>query len=243
MNTKEIDLRNYKNGVTLIIDFIVDSKPFFVVITDLSGTVVFYYRKFDKEKLKLNLPYHSDQVKIWSRGAEVRDYVIMNLQKFNLPYVPNTPLIQERPYSFDEIKIMNVPRFKTPGYENQPAKFYPNLGVLQQNISVMGKFPQPVNAFVTSHEFGHYFYGRPCPKTEILMRMPPDEKKFYMDRLEEDEKECDRFALYKHINDGYNFSGGLVSLVDTLSPHAFNASRMTSLFDEIKKMHKNLDLG
>ncbi len=241
INSKEINLKNYKDGVTLIIDFKIESNPFFVIITDPSGTVTFYYRQFDKGKLKLNLPFHPDVIKVWSKGAAIKDYLIMDIQKFDIPYVPNEKIMVKRPYNFDEIKVQRVPRFRTKGYEDQPAKFYPALGIIQVSDAVMSKMPQPINSYVTNHEYGHYFYGRPCPDQKALSKLSEAERMYYLKRLEEDEMECDRFALYKHINDGYNFSGGLLSLVDTLSPHLLNANRMVNIFNEIKKIHKNLD--
>ena len=54
----------------------------------------------------------------------------------------------------------------------------------------------------------------------------------------EDEKEADRFALYKFLNDGYNFAGALYSLADNLPSDYISKERIYNIHKEISKIHK-----
>ena len=67
----------------------------------------------------------------------------------------------------------------------------------------------------------------------------PFSRDFHYQNIIEDEKECDRFALYKLINEGYNYSGTLKGLMDTLNiSNHYNLDRINSMYEEIDKMHK-----
>lgn len=234
MEAKIIDLSKYKEGVTMHINFIVQRKPFFVLITDESGIATFYYRPYDKEMLRLNLPKHPARVKVWSFGAKIKDYILQEIKIFKVPYKHNEKLKQTRDYDIKNIKRAWVPRL--PG--DNPARFFPKFGLMQFSVLGMGQLSQPTIDYVMKHEKGHYYYGRDLPRN--LPLMPPDVQDFYNKRIEEDEIEADRFAIHEHINEGYNFSGGLFSLLDNLNPNYISKNRILNLFNEIKIMHKNI---
>ncbi len=243
---KVIDLSG-KKGVTIYFKLKNVVRPFFIRITGENGQGIFYYRKFDKRDLQVNLPVHPDRILVSVQGAEIDQYLVSDLKKQNIPYKYNERILVKRPYSVEQITTRTLPIFQRPEYDNQgnvkrmlldisPARFLPSIGEIQYNESICKGLPQPVIDYIGRHELGHYYYGRPIP--QIIEKGPM--KTFYMNQLAEDESEADRFALYSFINSGYNFSGALLSLTDYLSDNYISKHRMQKQFDEIIKMHKHI---
>lgn len=244
VDSKIIDLTGNKKGVTIYFKFKDVFAPFLVVITDVSGQVVFYKRDYNKSNLSANLPVHPDNVLVLvTGGPKIESTIVSPLKKLKIPYYFNFDIMVERPYPVTAIQSRVIPSImeKGPGgimiESKTPARFLPSLGMIEYNERIAKTLPQPVNEFVKLHEIGHYYYGRPVPNP-----VPLQELKFYNDQLKQDEMEADRFALYQFINSGYNFSGALYSLTDHLSDNYISKERMKGLFDEIKKMHKQINV-
>ncbi len=227
-----IDLSGRK-GASLIIRYECANAPFALYITDEMENEMFYYRMYDKPVLNLNLPVHSDRIKIHHYGApKVETVITQPLQLPKLKYVFNEKLIVKRNYPFRAIGYRRVRGLPF----GSPARFLYDQGIIENDIDVMAGYPQPTRAFVNIHETGHYFYGRPVPK-----KYPESMRAHYMKQMEEDECEADRFALYHYLNQGYNFSTAFNSLADFLSPIGINGVRMAKMFQEIKKIHNNIN--
>jgi len=250
MNSKTIDLSNFKKGVTLDVDFGFANKvnPFLIFITDPGEEIMYYYRKVDRSKISINLPEHTDQVTIYSEKYPVKTVLISPLRICKMKYCFNNGIVQQRPYSFNEIKEELLPVIAAPKFYNgqivgysydQPARFLPSAGLIQYNAKVLSTFPQPTRMFIRGHEKGHYYYGRPVPPPSVLQRLSPAEQDHWKKISEEDEREADRYALYSVTNDGYNFSGSLESLTDFLSDNYISKERMKYLYNIINQEHKN----
>lgn len=249
MNVKDIDLTKYKGGVTIYFNFKIERNPFFVLITDPTGIATYYYRKFDKEFLRVNLPKHPNKIKVITNGAVIKDYQIKDIEIIHVAYKHNDKLKQTRKYAFNDIREKWVPvlydtvlgphgeQIKTPN--KNPARIFPSHGLMEKSVIGMAKLAQPAQEYVIDHEKGHYYYGRDIPMN--LQKYPRDVQEYYAKRIEEDEMEADRYALHNHINKGYNFSGGLFSLLDNLNDNDVCKRRILNIYNEILKMHKNIN--
>lgn len=251
MDGKILDLKLYKNkGVTVIVTFDKVTAPFLVVVNDVKSDKTLYYRTYDKSKLTFNLPKHSDTVKLVCNGtAKIKSVLFTPIKKFNLKYSFNKDIVVPRNYSLQEIKTVFYPQIidvikGQPTVLKTPARFVPALKEKQVSIQQTEHLPEPVLEFILDHEEGHYFYGRPYMPDEVIAKFPitPIEKsrlsQFYKKQIQQDELEADRYALYKFINKGYNFSGALNSLLDNLGNDHFSTQRIASLYSEIDKQHK-----
>lgn len=238
MVSKIIDLSK-KNGVTIHLTFKNIVAPFLVAITDVSGQVIFYYRIFDKENLRLNLPKHPEKILLRvDAPVEISNFIVTDLNKQKIKYNFNKEILVKRPYPIESVQFRTVPYLldNKGNINRSPARFLPSIGMIEFNQSITRNLPQPVNAFIGMHELGHYYYGRPIP-----IQFHKSQRAFYENQLKEDEQEADRFALYNFINEGYNFSGALQSLTDHLSSNYITKQRISTMGEEIKKMHKYIE--
>lgn len=242
MFEKQIDLSTWKGGVTLNVLFDVTGSvaPFLVFITNPDRSVIFYYRVIDKQMVEINLPEHPDQVILFS-GHPIKQVLIGDIRITHLDYRFNTDIITPRNYAFSEIQTQVVPFIPGPDGRPsmQPARFLPSEGIKQLSAMVMERMPQPVRVFINEHENGHYFYGRPTPVPEIMAMLSPAEQAYYDGIAQQDEEEADRYAVYKVINDGYNFSNALNAVTDFLSDNYVSKARMEKVFNTIQAEHKN----
>lgn len=235
---KIIDLTNYKEGVTLYFKFKNIGNAFFILIKDADSPEQYYKRTYEKPDLKVNLPVHSPRILVIYSGADLETWLIKKIQITKIPYKVNESILIKRNYPISAIKIMPV-RNLPMGSE---ARFLYNEGIIQYDVDRCALMPQPSFNFILKHEAHHYFYGRPIPLPEEMDKMPESLKKYYYHISLEDESACDEGALYACINEGYNFSGILHGLMDTLNHSHYNLTRIVSIHNEIKKMHKKLDL-
>ncbi len=234
---KHLSLKDFsKRGVSLIIQFTNVYKPFAVIIHNDNGKVL-YYRIFNKDRLELNLPVHGEEIMVEVLGdPKIKDILIADMVKPVVAYNFNTDRVQTRDYEIKDIEVIDSPIIEN----GSPARFFPYHGIMEINLMAMNQLPQPVDYFVRSHELGHYFYGAPIPAPEILKTLPVIIQQYFNDELIKDEIEADRFALYQLVNEGYNFSGFLNSLVHYLGPSEMSAQRMIAMDNEINKIHQQL---
>lgn len=251
MDKKIIDTSTVgKDGITMIIDFDNVSAPFLVVVTDEITGKTLYYRYYDKKKLTFNLPVYNKRVKLFVSGnTKIKSVLLTKLKKPNYEYKFNHDIIMQRPYPIEQIKVETLPLFL--GVKNgkpyeitSPARFLPSEAKIQFSAKQTANIPEPLEKFCRYHEEGHYYYGRPYMTREQLapLNFTSDVKNRLMQQFAanmlQDEKEADRYALYKFLNEGYNFSGSLFSLLDFLPQGYANTQRILSLHDEIKKIHQ-----
>lgn len=236
---KIIDLSNFKGGVTLYFHFKNIGNAFFILIQDENRKETFYKRTYEKEFLQVNLPVHSPRILVIYYGADMESYLVRKIDIYKIPYQINEKLRLQRPYDLSDITIRPVRNLP----EGSEARFLYNEGIIEWDVDRCADMAQPAFNFILKHETHHYFYGRPIPVPEELRRMPQDLQQYYYDISLEDETECDRGALYACINDGYNFSGIIGGLMDTLHANGhYSASRIIDIHNEITKMHKQLDI-
>lgn len=247
MVEKLIDLSNFKKGVTLDVqfDFTGQAKPFLIFITNEAKDLIFYYRFFDKNRLSINLPEHTEKIYLYS-DKPILQILTRKLQPYQLPYKYNEAIITKRPYKFEDIRtelVDFIPDPKTGLPSNQPARFLPDSGLKQISLSVFKRLPQPTRKFINEHENGHYYYGRPLPPQVYWNKFTPEQQKEFARIYQEDEEEADRYAVYKCINEGYNFSGAFSSVADFLSDSEMSRKRIEKVLNTIKQEHKNLSFA
>ena len=234
-DTKIISLSGFK-GVTIHLHLKGIVTPFFIVISGLNNKEIYYVRKFDKEKVEINLPVHDTKIKLDVSSGKIEKVILQKLKIYHIPYKFNNELKMYREYPIEKIsyqKVTNLPH-------GSPARFIPGLALIQVDVNRMENMPQPVKFFIQAHELGHYYYGRYIPSN-----IPKEDRamvEYYEKVYEEDEKEADRFALYQLINKGYNFSGIQFAIQNTLKDSALNLGRILNVYNEIKTIHKNNNL-
>lgn len=251
MDKKIIDTRNFQGeGLTMIVNYSNVKSPFLVVVTDNDTGNVLYYREYNKPQLTLNLPIHGEFVKLSNSGeTKIKSVLLTKLKKPNYKYEFNKDLIVKRPYPIESVKVETLPAFvEKRGNEivelKTPARFLPSVGKIQYSQRQVQNIPQPLKVFLGYHELGHYYYGRPyLTRTQInKLNFTPEVKQkllnLFQKQMLEDEMEADRFALYKFLNDGYNFAGALYSLADNLPSDFINKERILNIHKEISKIHK-----
>lgn len=235
-DTKVIDLANFK-GATIHLHLKGIVAPFFIVISGVNDKEIYYIRKYDKEKIEINLPKHPVKVKLDVSAGRIDQVILDKLKVYPIPYTFNNKILMQRNYPVESIKTMSVDCLPN----GSPACFIPSTGTMIESENIMSLLPQPAKFFIRAHELGHYYYGRAIPAN--IPNWDKKMKQYYNDVYEEDEKECDKFSLYQLANKGYNFSGILFSIKNTLNPeNAFNFDRILNVYDEIKTIHKKNNL-
>jgi len=241
MFKKNIDLRDLPKGATLWVEFDYRGRdPFLVLVTGPDEKMTYYYRVIDQPSVSINLPVHP-RIIVLASTYPVKSILKGPLKIYPIKYNFNTEIITPRSYPFHAIRTEILP-FIPDEYGNpsdQPARFAPEEGLRQISASVFQNLPQPVAKFVLEHENGHYFYGRDLPNRDYWGFFPQDQQKNIERMFIQDEKEADRYAAYKLINDGYNFSGALGSLADFLSNNYISQERINDLFEILDREHKN----
>lgn len=243
MNETVIDLTNYPKGATLDIVFNVIGKvaPFLVFITNESKNMVFYNRIIEGPKVSINLPYTIKKVILFSMQP-VKQILTGPLRIFKMVYNFNTPIITPRSYTFDQIKTELLPfipdQYGRP--TDQPARFMPSTGQKQISQSVMHAYPAPTQEYISEHENGHYYYGRPLPPVSTWKNFDQATQKKLVQIHGEDEIEADRYAFYKLMNDGHNFSNLYDSVASYLSNNPESLARIKALKNTIINEHKKL---
>ena len=235
-DTKIIDLANFK-GATIHLHLKGIVAPFFIVVSGVTDKEIYYIRKYDKEKVEINLPKHPAKVKLDVSAGTINQVIIDRLKIYPIPYTFNKKILMQRDYPVEKIKTMSVDLLPN----GSPACFIPSTGTMIESEAIMSLLPQPAKFFIRTHELGHYYYGRPIPSN-----IPKSDRKmqeYYNDVYEQDELECDKFSLYHLANKGYNFSGILYSIKNTLNPeNGFNYDRIMNVYNEIKTIHKKNNL-
>lgn len=234
-DTKIIDLKGFK-GATLHLHLKDIVAPFFIVISGVGDNEIYYIRKYDKNKVEINLPVHPDKIKVDISSGKFQHVLIERLKIYHVPYKFNNNLVVYRSYPISQLKHQYVKHLPY----GSPARFIPGLGLIQENVTITQDLPQPTRFFIRAHETGHYYYGTPVPD---LSNADQEMKDYYREIEKQDEIECDKFACYQLINKGYNFSTVYHSIKSTLGGTHFNAERIASVYNEIKNMHKKLNLN
>ena len=234
MQEKVIDLKSFPKGVTIYFKFKNIRNTFFILIKDENSSEVYYKRIYDKPQLTVNLPVHPEQICVYYDGADLENYIVRNICIYKIPYEFNQKILIKRPYPIGDIRI--EPTAGLP--HGSEARFLYHHGIIQYDADKFALMPQPTRKYILTHELGHYWYGRSIPE-----ECPDNMRKHYYDMSLEDEKECDKFALYSCINEGYNFSNVTSGAMETLHTNGhYNLDRILAIHNEIKAMHKNLNL-
>lgn len=256
MQVKELDLSKFKKGATLDAIFEIPggkTNPYLIYVTSEDGKIMYYQRLYDGDKVSINLPKIPESGKVlflWSGNFPLKQILTGPLRITKIRYVFDEKIKQTRPYKFEDIKEEVLPyipqTIPMSGGQSitiesdQPARFFPPLGVIQYSQKVLSKVPEPVFEFIKSHEKGHYYYGRPMASRNEAQSMSPDQKQEFMKQLEEDEVAADRFAMYDLVNRGYNFTGTLYALTNHLPEGYMSKQRIMKLYNEISNIHKHL---
>ena len=142
------------------------------------------------------------------------------LVSFNLPiagsYSMDADLVRIEPLKKCSVDITLPPAerdhkppqitFKRNPAIKSPARIFPASGIVEMNDEFF-TFPPPVRVFILLHELGHLKY-----KTEEY---------------------CDRFAVKKFLQHGYNPSTAIYSLTRVLNPSINNRNRVIELLKQI----------
>lgn len=238
-----INLTRHPDGVTLYVTF--EEKlikgPYLVFITNEFKNKLLYQHSPDKSKVMINLPVHGENVILFSQ-VPVKEITIGPLKIFKIDYKFNKSIVVKRPYKFEQIKQKLVPFIPDENGHptNQPARFHPTQGIKEVSKSVVSQMPHTVGIFVNHHEDGHYFYGRPLPPMQTWKNYPQYLQSHFWNIFQEDEEEADRYALYKAINEGHNFSNVASAVLNYLSDNKSSYLRAEKLINTIKAEHKNI---
>lgn len=237
---KIIDLTNYRKGVTIFFRFKNIGNAFSILIKDANSDTKYYSRIFDKRDLEVNLPVHPDIIELYIQDAELEMYLVQPLRIYALPYEftdQEKKILLTRDYPISDISFSRSQQELPQGSE---ARFFYHYGIMQYDVRKFHSLYQPTRFFILCHEKAHYFFGRPVPDTS---RMSDQQKQYYYDCSLEDERACDRMAVYDCINRGYNFSNILSGIMETLHFNGhYNLTRILSVHEEIKKIHKDLKI-
>lgn len=145
-----LDLSN-RNKVTLFVDLVPKqgyTKFLVVVLGDNSD--VYYRRIINKNKLMINLPVHTNKIKLVVIGANIEKCIISDLVpnevKFN--FVPEV----NRNINPNDLKICWVDDLKF-----TPAQIRMSKATMYFSRKHFKNYDQPTRYFIKLHELGHVF--------------------------------------------------------------------------------------
>ncbi len=122
-----------------------------VVINADNGDIIFK-RKFDKDKIQINLPRNPLRTSVFTTCREVENYISSPLKKnqFDYDFTPET----ERDFPLSDLKVQYVENL---GYT--PARILTKQGVMQISKKHFRDLDQPTRYFIMMHEMGHYYFN------------------------------------------------------------------------------------